>query len=240
MACVAVLPLSSSLTLGLSGQPSALTDDPYNVPKLIVLIALVSLSSVAWFVSLVLGWRQLRLGSVHVWLGAFAALVVVSTVFAREPLSSLFGASRLMTGAVTWLACAWMCFLIGQLADTGTRLIELTWAVIGGATVLAAIVILQAAGVDPLSTPVTPERLWTIRRGAATLGNPDYTGLYLIVPAVITISLYLSAKSRTSILAGVCGALINLAALLTLTRAAWLGVFDRSGRTRGDTPRCSP
>ena len=80
-------------------------------------------------------------------------------------------------------------------------------------------------------------------RGPSLLGNPDFTGTFLVVPAVLSAALGLSARgSRERYIAWACFGVSVLGIAISLTRGAWIGVVvgmlvlvvaaARSGDTR--------
>lgn len=224
LACVATVPLVTSTTLGLSGLP-VYTHDPYHVPKLVTLSALLCVATVAWLLDTLGNRRPLRSGRVFVPFAGFALLVIASTLLSYEPTSSLFGASTRMTGATTWILCAWAFFLVGQYATASTSVREISWALVLGCTIVSVVALAQSLGANPLRIPYAAEEQWMLARGAATLGNPNYTGLLLVLPAVVALGLGLTSSSswqrRASLTA--C-ALMCGATFITLTRAAWIGL----------------
>lgn len=225
LASVAIVPLTTTITRGALGGTYALTDDAYFLPKLIVLGVLIGCSTASWIIDLTLNGRPIRSGPAHAALAVFAALVCASTAFAAEPVSSLFGVRGLMTGAITWLLCGWMAFLIGQYLTRGKHLRQLSWAFVAGCGGVALIALLQALGLDPLSTPVSAGQNWMVAQGSSTLGNPDYTGMLLVAPCVLGLAMgFVSPTSLARWCAWLVAALMALAVFITLTRAAWLGL----------------
>jgi len=225
VALVALLPVTVAFATGPAGGMVSLTDDPYHVPKLLLAAVLLTISTAAWVFSSFAQSRPFRSDRAFIALSMFAALVVLSTIFGIEPIGSLFGGSGLMTGAVTWLLFAWMCVLIGQLLTSSTRLIELSWAFVGGGTVVALLALLQSRGVNVLGTQYTAESLYMLLQGSSTTGNPNYTGLLLLTPAVIAGGLAIGAdRSVHRAIAASCGVAMALATFITLTRAAWIGL----------------
>lgn len=224
LGCVALVPLVTSITPWSSAQWSY-TSDAYHVPKLLTLAVLLSLATLAWAFDAIVHRRQVRWHPLLFAVSAFCLLVVLSTVFAIEPLSSLFGASKLCTGATTWLMCMWLVFMLVQHVRSGSELRAVAWAVVGSASAVASIALMQAAGADPLRTPYGPAYEWMVLQGLSTIGNPDYTGVFLIAPAINALSLVLSARSNAERYGALaCTFLIALAAFTTMTRAAWVAV----------------
>ncbi len=224
LALVALLPLTTSIIPGASVGTFGVTADVYHVPKLLLLAVLLFVATAFWTARLALTGPSIRWGVPFTFLAAFAALIAVSTAAAPEPMSSLFGVSGLSTGAITWLSCMWMCVLVAQHLKGVAALRELTWALIAGCTGVSAIALLGALGADPLATPHPEQYGWMIRQGVATVGNPDFTALLLIVPLLAAIALALSERRPTLRRVAIgCAALLGLACFATLTRAAWIG-----------------
>ena len=225
LAVAGALPLVTSSVPALGTRAAALTNDPYNAPKFFVLAIFVALATVAWLVDTGLHRRQIRSSPAFVPLALFVTCCVLSTALAPEPLSSLLGASGLFTGTVTWLLGAWTCFLLVQYVSSVRRMKQLSWAVVTGCAVVGLVAVLQALGVDPLSTPFTPDKEWVVRQGISTVGNPDYTALLLVIPTVVATALAMAATTKRSRwTAATCAAILALAAFITLTRAAWVGL----------------
>lgn len=226
LACVGLLPLVVAITLSPTGVGSPVTDDVYHIPKLLLMASLLFVATCAWAVDLVVGSRRLRTGVVQVPLAIFVALVATSTAFGLEPVSSLFGVSGLSTGAITWLSAVWAGVLLAQYAADRRALRQLSWAFVAGGAAVGLIGLLQTAGLDLLGTPLNAQTAWMIDRGKSTLGNPNYAGLYLIVPSIVAVALGLTGESPARRMMGFAAAGVMSAALfVTLTRAAWLGLI---------------
>ncbi len=226
LACAAALPLTTSVTRRLIGGTWSFTEDFVQVPKLLSLLVLAGVATAGWAVDLALTGRRVRLSKAHIALAVFAVLIGASTAFASQPVMSWFGSSELMTGAVTWLTCLWLCFLVGQYVTSGDRIRHMAWAFAGGATGVGLIGLLQAVGADPLGMQVANVQEWMLMRASSTLGNPDYTGTYLVAPAIVALSLAVAEPGgwkrwAAAGFAAVCG----LTAFVTLTRAAWIGII---------------
>ena len=225
LALVAMLPLTTSITRGLIGHTYAFTDDAYHLPKLMLLAVLLAVATCLWIVDVTAYRRALRSGPAFIALAVFASLVALSTAFGPEPVSSLFGVSGLMTGAVTWLLCIWMCVLLGQYLTGSSRVRELSWALLAGCSAVAVVALLQALGADPLGTPFDQNTQWIVSQGIATVGNPNFTGLLMVLPALVGVGLAVAASGWRRWVAAACSLTVVLAAFTSLTRAAWLGIL---------------
>jgi len=223
LASAALVPLTTSITRGAIGGTFGVTNELYHVPKLLLLAVLVAVATVAWGVDVALGERPLRVGLPTWMIGGFAVLVLVSTAVAPEAASSFFGARGLMTGATTWLLSIWAGFLVTQYL-TAARVREVSWALVGGSVLVGAIAILEALGADPLGTPFGYGYEWVVRRGISTVGNPDFTGMLLVLPTVLALALASSTKDdRERWIGRGCAVVLAIATMITLTRAAWIG-----------------
>lgn len=226
LACVALLPVTTSITHGAIAGLYSYTQDAYHVPKLALLLAGAAVATVAWVADVVAGRRVVRMSRTFIALAAFVLLTAASTALAPEPLSSLFGASGLMTGLITWLLSGWTAVLVSQYVTGGKRLTEISWALVGGSAALGLIAVLQALGLDPVRTAVGEGQEWMVARGMATLGNPDYVGAFLVIPTLVAMSAVLHATtSRSRATAITAAAIIAGGMFVTLTRAAWIGVI---------------
>lgn len=219
---VALLPLTTSIT---RGSMWSYTDEPYHLPKLALLVAFSAIASALWAGDVLANGRRIRVGLVTWILAGFSAIVVASTAFAIQPLSSLFGATGLMTGAVTWLLCIWLCFLLTQYVIGGAQVRQLTWALVGGTTIVAVVAILESLNADPLGTPYAAGSLYLVAQGISTTGNPAFTGFLLLAPAVVAVALALSTRRQGERIAAVAVAAVSVLSIgLTLSRGAWLGL----------------
>ena len=224
LAAVVLVPLATTLGIARAWGLYALTDDPYHTPKLLALVALAAIATVAWAVDAIGRERALRVGPALVPLGAFAALVAVSTVASPDVGTSFFGASSLMTGALAWLACLWLGVLAAQYVTGSGRLVQLSRAVAVSGAAVAAVALLQSVGLDVLGTRMQEGYQWMVLQGMATTGNPNYTGALLVLPLAVAFALALFEDRPAWRWAMAASAVLVAAALFnTLTRAAWLG-----------------
>lgn len=222
LATIALVPLASGVLLS---EDWALSRNIDAAPKLVALALPLLVSTVAWTASLGQGVR-LRWSPFTTALGLFAGLVALSTAFAPLPLTAFFGLTGLLTGAITWLACIWLAFLVTQLVTSSQRLKTVSITVVAACGVVAAIGLMQVAEIDPLGIRMTADSLWMLKQGMATLGNPNYTGVLLIAPLSVSLSLAVAEQRRWARLA-LGGIALVMAALIfgTLARAAWLGML---------------
>lgn len=224
LACTAFVPLVTSITWKTIGGTHALTSDAFQVPKAMALAVLVGIAALAWVADMVLHQRDFRVSPAYLPLGLFAIGILLSTSFSGNPLSALFGASSLMTGAVTWLLCILMAVLLGQYVDSMKRLSTLTWAVVGGYGIVAVIALLQALRLDVMRMGYEEADIWWTLQGMSTTGNPNATGLLLVLPFSLALAAAFAAKeARLRWVAGVAAGVMGGAIFITIARASWIG-----------------
>lgn len=152
----------------------------------------------------------------HLAVAGFLLANILSTLFAQDPRLSLFGDPDRHLG-LTFLLDMAILYLAVAIAYRGPA----DWAVLGGAVLIAAILVTayaaaQYVGLDPLQ--------WTGHdRPFSTVGNPDILGHLLSV--VFGLTLGLQAAGRGWATTGKVLAAVFLAATLAVaTRGALLGI----------------
>ncbi len=224
--CVLAVPVLIAISVSkiplVAGNP--ITFNPYGIPKLFMLGVLVSIALVSWSIALATGQVQVRDAKVKWLMLGLMGLVGASTVFAVSPSMSLFGGHGQYTGLLTLFLCGVLAFLITQLLSGRERLVELTRSVMVGGLIVGGVGVFQAMGVDLLSMPASEG--WMLARGSSTIGNPDLTGTYLVVPLIVAVALAFAERARGwRITALVATAVMGSALTLTLTRGAWIGAL---------------
>jgi len=224
LATAVLIPLVNALLPARLVGLYTLTDDPYHTPKLLVLTLLMLVAAGSWAWDVWTRREGLRVGPVSWALGALAALVVVSTLASPDRATSFFGATSLMTGALTWLLSLVAGVLVAHYATSRARLVQIsrTFALAGG--VVAFVAMLGAVGLDPLGTRMSEGFTWMVFQGMSTTGNPNYTAVLLVVPLVVSFALAIAENDARFRWAAAASAVLCAAAIFnTLTRAAWLG-----------------
>jgi len=191
-------------------------------PKIFALAWLVGISALAWVTGVATGAIQTRSVPLKWWLVSFLGLGVVSTVFAMNPTTSFFGGPYHAVGLLAFLLVGALAFLAVQMVSSAARLRAVSWATVSGGVIVAVIGLLQILGLDPLAPTAGPG--FILARGASLLGNPDFTGTYLVLPMMVAAGLVLSEQTaRDRGLAAVAFVLTASEMIATLTRGAWIG-----------------
>lgn len=203
---------------------------PFTAPPVVALGVLVGISAIAWAIGLLRGETELRGNRLLIALGVLVALLGVATALSLDPAYSLFGDGDDLNGLAVYVLCALSTVLVVAHCTSGKRVSELTSAVLYSGLAVAVISLAQQfLTIDPFGE-VPAEQFsslgWLITQGSSTLGNPDFTGSFLVVPAAIALSRALRPKATTAqrVVSGAAAVAIAAALVLTLTRGAWLGL----------------
>lgn len=177
---------------------------------------------VSWAIALWRGEVRWRHTPFLWWLGGLALAAGVSTVFAMDKSVAVFGYLYGEQGLLMWLLYFTIALLGSQFVTSRKRLVTLSAVVLGAATYVAGIALLEVAGVRVLLNNA-PD--WMYERGASTMMNPDFLGSYLVIPAVLGIGLTATVKGwHRFVAAGTLG-LVVASLAFSLTRGAWIGAF---------------
>jgi O-antigen ligase len=201
---------------------------PFSSPAVVLLGLFVGLSGLTAVIALFNGTAQVRLHPVLIALGILIVLVGLSVVTSLDPLYSLFGDGDDLNGFFVYVACGLVTVLTILNCTDGKRLATLTSTVVYSGLLVACIALLQQVfAIDPYRTIAAGQVNdlgWLISQGSSTLGNPNFTGNFLVVPTVLAVfrALAPSATHRRAITDGAIAVALLMALVLTLTRGAWL------------------
>lgn len=159
--------------------------------------------------------------------GTWLLIETAATLFARAPMLSLFGEQHQREGLLTSLALAGL-YLGARLSirDRG-RLDAIGDAWLVGAAIAGAYALLQAAGLDPAPWSDTAILSGTMRP-FGTLGHPNLLGAVTAPAAALSLARALETPVRRRLHLAAAG-LLAAATLVTLSRAAWLGLAAGAG-----------
>ena len=151
----------------------------------------------------------------------YAGAILLATIFSVDVRRSLWTARTTADGALTLLSGVIFCWLLGQALTTRRQMTRLLGALVIGSVPVTVYGLLQAAGLDPLvwvSDSVSPV--------LSTVGRSNYLAAYLAMVMPFTLALWRSGdEGQPAHRFGLLFALQLVCLLLTLARAAWLGLL---------------
>jgi O-antigen ligase len=198
--------------------------DPFEGPKAAVVRTLGLGALAAWLVSAParrrLRWQPLDL-AVAGWLG----VEFLGTVRSVAPRLSFLGESGQHEGLLTSLGLAGL-YLAARWCPPDPRRVRTTLQVaIAAAAAASAYALIQTLGLDPVVWTLTAvyDTGRTFTRPFGPLGHPNLLGVVSAAALAASLPLLLLDQRRRWLLALAAG-LLGAVTLLTLSRAAWLGV----------------
>ena len=182
----------------------------------------LAVSAVCWGLSVLLGHTRFRYTPLLWGLATLVILAGVSTAFALDPRVAVFGFWIDEQGLLVWLLYALVALLGSQLISSRARMEQLAFAVIGTGGLVAAIALLEVAGVRFFGIAADQ---WMYDRGVSTMMNPDFLGTYLVLPSVLAVGVVSATVRWRRTLAAVLALVMLVSVAYTLTRGAWIGVI---------------
>lgn len=169
------------------------TNDPFNVPKLSLLIVGVAIVAVLRSAELLQGASARTLGLLAVPIGCLGAPLVISWLASPYKSWALMGMYPRAQGLIPYLiALAFGALLADAFAGRGGELaLAFGWggAVVGGYTVI------QAIGLDPFDWALTGAADYA----TSTTGNSNFTGGFLGITLPVLLALVLADPGRRRI-----------------------------------------
>lgn len=202
--------------------------DAYSVAKIPVLLSLTAAMAlgwgISWFVSRRPRWKM-TLPEIPLWI--YLLCVLISSSLSISPLMTFFGIQWRYEGLPVIFTYALLFFVGVHFLGSASRFRTLTTAAAIGALPIIAYGLLQLFR-PPLFHGEALMQLWYNTIGAprigSLIGSPVVFGGYLCVVTPLLLALGLAAPGRAR-LVWLGGATLGFAALvMTLTRAAWLGI----------------
>ena len=194
--------------------------DPFDLPKVVIMMVLCGLSLAALCVSWVRGESELYWHPVMWVLLALIGWAGISTIFAASPALSVWGSYSRYDGLVALFGDGLVAFLAIHYVRSTRALGKLMVVAVVSGSVVAMYTILQNAGIDIVPWANDAGRVFS------TFGNADMLGNYLLFPFVLAIGLALSAADRRHSIGWWATAALNgMALYATLTRGAWIGAL---------------
>ena len=195
---------------------------PFELSKVLLLRSAAWLLTGLWVVDRLRGGsypcrvlpRNALLGPVVL----LAGVLLLVTVFAVDPLVSLFGTATRGQGFLTLISYFLFFAVVGTRLCDWAQVMRLLVAMVTTAAPLVVVGLLQAFGWDPIGL-VTDARAPVY----ATLGRANFVGSYLAMLLPLTLALALTAQEmwRRGLLILLAGGQLTVIAV-TLARGAWL------------------
>lgn len=197
-------------------------EQPFELSKALLLRSLAWLLAGLWMADwLVRGddpWPYLRHNPLVPPVALLALVELLATVFALNPLLSLFGTALRGQGLLTLLSYLLLFLIVTSRLRTPDQRRRLLIALVTAAGFIVLLGLAQAAGWDPVGL-VSDARSPIY----ATLGRANFVGAYLAMLVPLTLALAMTGGrvwERSLLVALVGGELAVI--VLTLTRGAWL------------------
>ena len=189
--------------------------DYFYFPKIYFVYIISSIMFISWFFNL----RDYRLNfdSVEKIIIVYLVIVIVSTVFSVDYMTSIYGNFGREEGLFAIITYIYLFIVASKNYTFSKKHIKF---LLISATIVAIYGISQYFGFDPI--PRDPTRINWSGRAFATMGNSNFLGSYLTLILPISVFVYLYTHKNIYLLAS---GLIYLSLLCTMTRSAWLGTF---------------
>jgi O-antigen ligase len=192
--------------------------------QLFLIQILIELATFFWLLKVTIGWQPPKL-SLKLVIPVFLFLVILTlaTIFSQAPQLSFLGSYARKMGLITWIHY-FLFFLVFVSEIKRPAQIKRILATILISTSLVCLYgILQILGLDVINWGVNSATV--SYRIFSSLGQPTFLGqwLLLVVPLVLY-SFYCFKSFLPRIFISLLTVIIFLSLLLTLSRAAWLGL----------------
>lgn len=189
-----------------------ITHDPHDLPKLSLLLAIVSLCLSVRVAETFLGvgWR----GLTRAWVPATALLIPLVLSWATSPYRSwaLFGEYSRWQGPLPYAAAILLAILVAD--GFKGRVRDLLWAVAAGAAVVGGYGFVQTLGADPFLLPDA------VAFTGSTIGNTNFAGGFLGMALPVALYLWFTTAAMR-ILAMVATVLISLGLIFTFSQGGY-------------------
>lgn len=191
--------------------------DITQLPKILLLIFLVFIITMIWLISekgkLILVKDNVK---IHILLGAYFVLLLVSTINAYKIEYAIFGKIKWWEGLIsltTYILLTIFSSYYFRINDKKIKLMIMT------STLISFYGIMQYFGFYLIKFP---EVFITKEYVLSTMGNPNFLGSFIVL--FMPLSMYLFMKHK-KIVYLVSFSNLHLCLLMTKTRSAWLGII---------------
>lgn len=222
---VALLPLSVGNIFGIT-----FVAEPLTSIRLFALTTGIATVGIIWTVCLYRNQIPARLHLTFWLLALWAFLSFASSFSANSPFGAFFGDFDNIFGFLTYLGLIALFIMTVQLVSDQKKLISLSSAIIFSGVGVALIAWIQRlSGFDPLtgmSLSTSNGLSYYLTRGTGTLGNPDFLGHALLLPAILALAFFaLSFEKKDKIIYGASFFIISGAIVGSATRGALIALL---------------
>ncbi|MFN2525338.1 MAG: O-antigen ligase family protein [Actinomycetota bacterium] len=203
-------------------------NDPFNVPKLALLILGVTIVGAIRIAEMLQGGAGV--GASRAYLVPAVAIVIpllAAWMFSQYRAWAVFGEYGRFQGLLPYFVVLAFGLLVAD-AFQG-RLTLLAWGFVGGGAVVAAYAVVQWLGADPFNWVSADVELENV--SLSTLGNSNFSGGYLGI--VFPICLVLAADARTRVRGIQVGLLLLAGLLATNSQGGWVAAAAGGVTTAG-------
>lgn len=219
---IALLPFAITSFCGVT-----FANNPLTTLRVLVLSAGVLLAALSWVGAVIKKEVSIKLGSALYLLLALFLLIVLSSIFAISPIEAIFGGFDNPIGLLSYLCLLALTFLATQLIRGRDDLILLSKTIVFSMLVPALIAFAsRIIGYDPISNLSlfdAGENAYLITRGVGTFGNPDFLGHTLVLPSILALGFFASAKEiKSRLIYGLSFFALSSNLIISATRGAIL------------------
>ncbi|HVF53667.1 MAG TPA: O-antigen ligase family protein [Actinomycetota bacterium] len=200
--------------------------DPFNVPKLALLIAGVAVVASLRGIEVAQGARRPDWRALIVPAGAVAIPLVVAWLFSPYKGWALFGLFGRFQGLLPYLLVVVLGVLIADAFSGRAR--EVGWAMLVGASLVALYALIQIVGADPFSW----DAFGAPAAAISTLGNSNFTGGLLAIAIPVAVALSVLEHPRRN-LARKLALVVVVGCLATRSQGGYAGAFAGVAVTGG-------
>ncbi len=150
-------------------------------------------------------------------LSVFYILLIMSTLFAMDRTTALFGSQYRYEGLLT-LSIYFLIFLISREIETIGK--KFLIVMLGSGVIISIHGIMQAYRIDPIPDHYYFENIADSHVAFSSMGNPNHLGTYLVILIPFSLFLYIEKNLKLGFLFYI---ILFYALLCAYTRGSWIG-----------------
>lgn len=191
-------------------------NDPFDHPKLALLIAGVAVALTIRIAEIILGGDRLRIRPMAIPVAALLLPLSISWLASDQQSWALWGQYSRWQGLIPYAAVAVLGILIAD--GFRDRRLSIAWALALSGAVVGAYSFAQSFGLDPFFLPDA------VALNGSTMGNPNFTGAFLAI--TLPVGVYLWLKAPRGRLLAVPGCILSAVSLILLgSQGGWVAAI---------------